>query len=76
MAKSRDSVLVTGSSLEEILSNLNFILQRFNDRLDALEGLRGNFATESDSSVTGNLTVTGDTRVHDDDGNLIHSMQR
>jgi hypothetical protein len=26
--------------------------------------------------VTGNLTVTGDTRVHDDDGNLIHSMQR
>ena len=68
MTRSRDSVNISASTLEDAVSQLNFILQRFNDRLDKLEGLRDSFETEDGASIKGYA------RVYDEDDNLVHSM--
>ena len=69
-SQSRDSYFVNGSSVEELKSDLNFILQRIADRLDKMEGLRGTSSPAfSDVAVGGNITVT-------EDDTVIHAFER
>jgi len=69
MAKTKDVAQITASNLQDALVQLNFILQRFNDRLDALEGIRGEFDTDAGA------TIAGHAKVYDDNDNLIHSFE-
>lgn len=49
----RDIVILSGNSLEDVKTEANFFLQRMTDRLDALEGIRG-----GTGAVTTETTVT------------------
>ena len=64
MAVSKDTVVVSGQTALELGRELTFILQRVMDRLDALEGIRGDGATTSSVPVA----------IEDDDGETIHSL--
>ena len=68
MPKSRDNSQITSADWESARVELNFLLQRINDRLDAMEGLRGSLQSESGGSFQGRVVVT------DDDGTELHSM--
>lgn len=74
MAKSREVYLITGNDLESIKRQLNTLLSRFVDRLDKLEGLRGELETES-GTFGGDITANADLVVNDDDGNVIHALE-
>lgn len=67
---SREQYTITGNSIEELKTTLNFILQRLADRLDKLEGIRG-----TTDFVGSGMTVTGAVSVNDSDDELIHSME-
>lgn len=41
MPKTRDTVLLSGRTVDELRRELGFLLQRVVDRLDSLEGVRG-----------------------------------
>ena len=56
---SREHYSVVGDDLASLVRELNFILSRLEDRLDQLEGRRG------DSEIFQNL------KVYDADGNLV-----
>lgn len=73
MAKSRDSNTVTANSLPELVSQLNFVLQRLSDRLDKLEGIRDSFDSSSDGSFEGSLTAQA-VEISDDNGTALHSL--
>ena len=53
----RELYQVTATTIEGLVRELNFILQRQSDRLDKLEGIRGG----SDITTNGNITVTDST---------------
>jgi carbonic anhydrase/acetyltransferase-like protein (isoleucine patch superfamily) len=60
MAKTRDSYLLTARTVDELARNLNFLLQRFADRIDRIEGIRGTASIESDLDMNSNrLTEVG-----------------
>lgn len=61
----RDSYLLTASTLPELVTQLNFYLARIADRLDKLEGIRGS----TDIATGGDVTVT------DDSDEVIHSLE-
>ena len=63
MPKTKSNYQVPGAS-----SELNFILARIADRLDKLEGIRGN------AEIEGTLS-SGPIEVSDEDENIIHSME-
>jgi hypothetical protein len=63
MAKTKDNLLVTATDLESLRTELNFLFQRIADRLDAMEGIRGEASIENSMEVT------------DEDGNVIHSLE-
>lgn len=67
MPKSRDNAQIAATNFDDLLVQLNFILQRFNDRLDKLEGLRSSFETEGGGAFKGRVTIT-------DDGTELHSL--
>lgn len=52
MAKSRDSYRVTGQTAPELSRELNFLLQRVADRMDKMEGIRGDATIESDLNMS------------------------
>lgn len=54
MPKSRDSVVLTGRTPEELARQLTFILQRLSDRLDQIEGIRGTATIQSDLVMSEN----------------------
>ena len=74
MARTREVYIVTGGDLEAIKRQLNGYLTRLADRMDKLEGLRGELETES-GTFDGDVTANADVLVNDDNGNLIHSME-
>lgn len=74
MARTREVYIVTGGDLEAIKRQLNGYLTRLADRMDKLEGLRGELETES-GTFDGDITANADVLVNDDNGNLIHSME-
>jgi hypothetical protein len=61
----RELYQISATTLEGLVRELNFILQRQADRLDKLEGIRG----DTDVTVSGNITVT------DEDDATIHSLE-
>ena len=74
MAKSKDSVQITAQSLDELKVQLQFILQRFVDRLDGIEGLRGDLESLGSGTFEGSISANS-VVVNDDDGETIHSME-
>jgi len=74
VARTREVYIVTGGDLEAIKRQLNGYLTRLADRMDKLEGLRGELETES-GTFDGDVTANADVLVNDDNGNLIHSME-
>lgn len=58
MAKTRDNYTVTGNSVPELINSLNFLFQRLQDRMDKIEGIRGQPSIEAD--LTMNNSVIAD----------------
>jgi hypothetical protein len=61
----RELYQVTATTVEGLVRELNFILQRQADRLDKLEGIRGGV----DITTSSNVVVT------DSDDETIHSLE-
>lgn len=57
MAESRENILITGDSIDEMKRSLNFAMQRISDRMDQIEGVRGGSTIRSDLNLTGNNIV-------------------
>jgi hypothetical protein len=57
----REHYSLTASTVPELVTQLNFILARIQDRLDKIEGVRGT------SSITTAMQVTVD-------GNIVHGF--
>jgi hypothetical protein len=57
MPKSRDSSLISAADVPELVNQLNFILQRFADRLDKIEGIRDSFES-ADATFDGPVEAT------------------
>lgn len=74
MARTREVYIVTGGDLEAIKRQLNGYLTRLADRMDKLEGLRGELETES-GTFGGDITANADVIVNDENGDLIHSLK-
>jgi hypothetical protein len=72
MAKSKDALIVTSSIDPGLADQINFSFQRLLDRIDKLEGLRGELETAS-GTFTGPV-VAKDISVSKDDTKL-HSME-
>lgn len=67
MAKSRDSYIIAGKTVEELSRNLTFLLQRFADRMDKIEGIRGTASIESDLEMNENrVTEVADASADSD----------
>ena len=73
MTRSKDAYQVSAQDLQDAINQLNFALARISDRLDKIEGLRDEFETLADMSVTGK--VIGKSEVQDTDGTVIHSLE-
>ena len=63
----RESYQVNGNALADVVARLNFILARISDRLDKIEGIRG------DAEIEGELR-SGPITVTDSDDETIHSL--
>lgn len=59
MANIKDNYQISGSSVTELVSNLNFLLQRLADRLDQIEGIRGTSQIEGSDELA--LQVDNDS---------------
>ena len=75
MARTKDSYVITGSTVADIVRELNFTLGRIADRLDRLEGIRGTAEIDGDLETTGDVSVGGDITVKDEDGETLHSLE-
>lgn len=61
MSKTRDNYQLTGSTVEEVKRSLNFLLQRFADRMDKIEGIRGSPKMEASLNMSNNrITALAD----------------
>jgi len=67
MARTKDNYQITGRTVEELVRNLNFLLQRLADRMDKLEGIRGTSSIESDLDMNSNRIKELAAAVHDDE---------
>ena len=74
MPITKENYQVTATDLNGMVLRLNSILSRLSDRLDKLEGLRGELETAS-GTFTGDVTTKGNVLVKDSDDNQIHSME-
>lgn len=68
MAQTRDNYQITGNSIPEIVTNLNFLLQRFADRMDKIEGLRGTAEINSDLDMNQNRVIDLNSSLSSTDG--------
>jgi hypothetical protein len=76
-SRTRDNYQVTGNTVPEILMSLNFLLQRFADRIDRLEGIRGTASIESNLEMNDNqITEVGGGAVEDDAARLADLTQQ
>lgn len=67
MAKSRDNYIITGRSVDEVVRELNFFLQRMADRMDKIEGIRGTSSIESNLDMNSNRIVEVAAALNDDE---------
>ena len=67
MARTRDNYQVTGRTVEELVRNLNFLLQRVADRMDRIEGIRGTSSIESALDMNSNRITEVADAVEDTD---------
>jgi len=74
MPASRENYQITATEINGMLLRLNSILSRISDRLDKLEGLRGELETAS-GTFTGNIQTTSEMLVKDANNTSIHSMK-
>lgn len=56
-SRSRDNYRVTGNTVAELVTSLNFLLQRMADRMDRMEGIRGNASIESDLQMNSHVVT-------------------
>ena len=68
MPQTRDNYLVLGQTLGEVKNNLNFLLQRFADRMDKIEGIRGTAEINSDLDLNQNRIIDLQSSVVATDG--------
>jgi hypothetical protein len=73
MTKTRENYQISAGDLNGIVLRLNSILSRISDRLDKMEGLRGELETES-GTFNGDVEATG-ILVSDTNDTQIHSME-
>lgn len=73
MARSRDASHVAATDIGELVVQLNFILQRINDRIDKLEGIRESFDSQSGGNFEGVVTARSIV-LHDETVTEIHSL--
>lgn len=57
MVRARDNYQVTGQTVAELVTSLNFLFQRFADRMDRIEGIRGTASIESMLDMNNNLVT-------------------
>ena len=57
---SKERYVVQATTIEQLVHDLNFALQRIGDRLDKIEGLRGNPEMRGDLDMTGSKIVNAD----------------
>jgi hypothetical protein len=74
MPRSREVYLITGTTVDAVKTQLNTFLSRLSDRIDKIEGLRGELETQS-GTFSGPVTSEDSVRVNDPDGNLVHSLE-
>lgn len=72
MAQTKDSLRVSSTVDPSLANQLNFVLARIADRLDKLEGLRGELETAS-GEFSG--AVTAESVSVSDDTITLHSME-
>lgn len=71
MTKSRDNYQVSGRTAAELVTSLNFKLQRLGDRMDRIEGIRGTASIESNLDMNNNvIQEVGSGTVTDDAARL------
>lgn len=74
MAESREVYLITGNDLESVKRQLNSYLTRLADRIDKLEGLRGELETAA-GTFAGDVTVNESAvLVKDENETVLHSL--
>lgn len=74
MAETREVYLITGNDLESVKRQLNGFLARLADRVDKLEGLRGELETES-GTFGGDVTIhESAVLVKDENDTTLHSL--
>lgn len=57
MAKTRDNYSVSGNTVDELKRSLHFMMQRFADRMDKIEGIRGTASIESNLEMNDNAVT-------------------
>ena len=75
MAKFSTNVFLAANSIEQLKTELQFVLQQFADRIDKLEGIRGTPEIKGKAAFTADIDIKSDMFVKDSDGNIIHSME-
>jgi len=74
MASTKENYQINSTDQGVDVQRLNFILARIADRLDKVEGLRGELETQS-GTFSGDIIAKKNVIVQDADGNTIHSME-
>lgn len=71
----KETYQVAAQTLPEALARLNFIFARLADRLDKIEGLRGELETEGATFGSDIAVENAAVLVNDEDGKVIHSLE-
>ena len=56
----RDNYQLSADNFEDLKSELNFLLQRIADRIDKMEGIRGDAEIQSDLDLNGKKILNAD----------------
>lgn len=68
MPTTKENYQISATDLPGVVQRINFVLARIADRLDKMEGLRGELETAG-------ITAKGKVLVKDSTNNTIHSME-
>lgn len=75
MPKTREVYLLTGNTVEDIKRQLNAYLRSISDRVDKLEGIRGELETASGTFTDDVTAQEAGIAVTDDTDTEIHSLR-
>ena len=71
----KESYQISAQTMQALVTSLNRVLGRISDRLDKIEGLRGELETQG-ATFEGDVILSNvDLTVNDEDGVKVHSMQ-